>query len=388
MVAVFFGLLFRKPVVQLIARLRQMKIAGVEFGDLPELPEKRLPRLPAPADREDVPADLVASSEKQLPSPANDLANESSLGAVIAAWVRLEEIIYRSAQRLVLVGETSARQAPGMLALIERMRKAGVIDDETFAATLKVREIRNRVVHRPEEAPSSEQAQDYRDVIDELSRRLVAGTELARLRMLLKELGVTDASDITVGPLAATGTSASLEAARQMALARSGQWIAKSAAVSMMVSKDDASLLIQGGARLQQPGDPIEALLLFAEAPGPVIYVNRGRQPAIVGFALTAVNLGNETATVEAINVTIFGGDRGLVTDHAIPLIPAVPVPLGVPTQVRLGDIGLADEVASRLRQDTGDSLSVSARFKLSVRVGESVRTKHQDAQARALISR
>jgi hypothetical protein len=245
---VLLGLLFRRPLTELVANLRHLKVGSLEvFRDLPQLPPTpQVPQLPAGAE---VPPELTLAPP--APVPVDDLARESSIGAVIAAWVRLEEAVYRAVARLGL--ESQGGPTRSIPSLLERLRKAGALDGETLSAMLKVREIRNRVVHLVGEAPALEQADDYRDVVDELMRRLITGTEDIRLAALLKELHVDNALHVTVGPLAAIGVSASVDAAREVALSRQSKWGANSSGVRMVVSQEDAALLLRRGARYE-PG--------------------------------------------------------------------------------------------------------------------------------------
>jgi hypothetical protein len=231
-----------------------MKVGSIEtFHDLPkELPPAPQPlQLPA-GNNPNVPTELTATSSPD-PASADDLAREAPIGAVIAAWVRLEEAVYRGAERLQITSGEGWEPTKSIPSLLKRMNIAGAIDSERLGAILTLREIRNRVVHFVGEPATADQAADYRDVVDKLVRRVAIGTENVRIQSLLKELDADAASKITVGPLATIGVSGAEEAAKAMAHGRRENWGAKSGSVTMMVSQDDAALLLQYGATYE-PG--------------------------------------------------------------------------------------------------------------------------------------
>jgi hypothetical protein len=78
-----------------------------------------------------------------------------------------------------------------------------------------------------------------------------AGGTVRRVRSLdelLKVLELDDAKQVTVAPLAAIGGSADLKVASRMASDRMGKWGAKAGDIDMVISADEAQLLIQRGA--------------------------------------------------------------------------------------------------------------------------------------------
>jgi hypothetical protein len=97
----------------------------------------------------------------------------------------------------------------------------------------------------------------FLDTTKELIRRLEAGADRVRVKMLLDELRAGSATEVLVGMLPSSGMGATLEAAEAAMLARRGKWGARRGGVRMMVSERDASLLIRNGATLKN--DPESA---------------------------------------------------------------------------------------------------------------------------------
>lgn len=181
------------------------------------------------------------------------LADAAPAAAIITAWTRLEDIIVRNAHRVRVVDANEIR--PGQIvSLLKRLLDAGVIDQESLAALMAVRTLRNKVVHSWDETRSisGETAAKFVGAADELGARVRSGADRVHLATLLSDLRANNAAEVTVGPLATSAVSGSPEAARDMAEARRGKWGAQTRAVSSLVSEEDAALLLQHGAKYKR----------------------------------------------------------------------------------------------------------------------------------------
>jgi hypothetical protein len=246
-----------KPLLQgIIDRVKRIKAGGseIELIDVPSRPQLEAPNgpqqekaLPAPKE--------TPQLEAGQPAAEPDLVSYAPAGAVINAWSRLEETMRREAVRLGLLDANEGGVSAG--SLITRLRDANLIDAEAAQFAQRLWQLRNQVVHKNARVTEVAAAQ-FVDTADSLMRTIEMYSDINQLRRIFKELRVDytnqeQVSQIIVGRLSATATSADPAAAARMVRGRSGKWAARAGGVIMMVTERDAALLLARGAEL---GDP------------------------------------------------------------------------------------------------------------------------------------
>lgn len=243
--------LFRGPIRHIAARAIKGQIGPVSW-EIPPLPPTSTPQLPPP-NPHNPPAELLASPMSGSVEK-NTIVQYAPLGAILVAWKKIEQTALRA---FSIVGPVREYYEEKRLLYTSEalnvLHELGVLDEDTHAVTRELNRLRNGFAHSSAEDAdiTVATAQDFVEVAEEISRRIIAGTDRLRLDVLLKELQTSTTSDIEVGPLSATGMSEDKEISTEDARSKARQWKARTKTASMVVSTEDASILLRHGARYQ-----------------------------------------------------------------------------------------------------------------------------------------
>lgn len=148
-------LLFRSEVTNLLKTMKRGKVGMAEFEFERDVRE-------------------LQSSDQELPStrsPENAalIATENPRGAVLDAWLRLEEQIISLAMRKGLTNATARRYPQGS---IDALMKSDLITSRDRSIIESMRELRNLAAHDPEFSPNPDSVLNYLQLSADLGARL------------------------------------------------------------------------------------------------------------------------------------------------------------------------------------------------------------------------
>lgn len=157
---------FRGPILQLIPEITKFKVSGLELEFEKQLMAARGQIIEVEGRAEG--KTTVKGQAEGLVSRERRLAELSPPAAIIEAWVELEETLKGIASKFDL--SPTRRRDP--LFVMNKLLELKKIDDQTLNMFLALRALRNNAVHARSSDLTTDQALQYRDLIDRLREKL------------------------------------------------------------------------------------------------------------------------------------------------------------------------------------------------------------------------
>lgn len=145
-------LLFKAPLLELIAFIRKVKYKDIEV----EIAKREIVEA-----RELSSAARLGKAEQYSFGDLQhfkQLADISPRAAITEAWSRVESLVYHAAK---LPGMESRPAGTSFSKVLSSLREAGAVEATTLRLIEKMREIRNKAVHLQTDGLNSEDAMDY-----------------------------------------------------------------------------------------------------------------------------------------------------------------------------------------------------------------------------------
>lgn len=156
--AIVIAFYFKKELAALMARLKKGKVAGTEFEF-----ENYVREVNAEAD-------IPRADEAESISPAAAAqAGTDPRGAILGAWISVEEALFDLVKRRDLseVG-TSPRAPKNVVSAIRAIQKANLLDSRWIALFQDLRVLRNEAAHSNEFSPPPDSIMTYVQLSKEL----------------------------------------------------------------------------------------------------------------------------------------------------------------------------------------------------------------------------
>ncbi|MGV8911224.1 MAG: hypothetical protein ACOH14_01290 [Rhodoglobus sp.] len=175
-VILVLGIIFRTQLVEVLQRLRGLKVSGAEatFASGLDRVETQVENFQATEDE-----DVVQQAREDAQSEEGNATNPNRAdldpsGTVLQAWEHLVNAVKE------LRRSTAGRGRPSnnIRIVLSQLRDDGVVNDLYVESVLGLQGLRNRVAHA-EEIPSSDSASIYWRTADELRR---AANAIAKVR--------------------------------------------------------------------------------------------------------------------------------------------------------------------------------------------------------------
>jgi len=161
--AVAIALIFREQIRALLQRIKKGKVGPAEFEFEERVAELR---------RETAEAQPPSTPVEVSPSLVSQALNDPR-GAIVSAWLQVEE----AARDLALSrGLIPPKMAKSAVSLIRAIQKAEIVNLQHLGLFDALRDLRNRAVHDADFSPDSESVLSYA----KLSAELVAALKAAK----------------------------------------------------------------------------------------------------------------------------------------------------------------------------------------------------------------
>jgi hypothetical protein len=146
--ATIIAIVFRRQLIDLMARIRKGKLGPAEFEF-----EERVREVVSEAQELELPK---LAERQALPSPAQATAEARLI--VMDVWLEVERAVHQLAVNHNLV---NALLLPGTPSIISSLRKAGIVSPELASLYRDLRALRNQAAHEFDFSPSSEAVVAY-----------------------------------------------------------------------------------------------------------------------------------------------------------------------------------------------------------------------------------
>lgn len=153
--AVSLGVLFRKPLSELSKVITKGKFGGIEFEFAQRVADvaASLPDLPSSA----------------VPPGSISRATANPRGAIVEAWLAVEEQVMSLALALGLTHGTARRYPMGS---IRAIAKSDLLSPDHVLALNELQQLRNRAAHDPDFTPDPESVVSYVQLANDLNNEL------------------------------------------------------------------------------------------------------------------------------------------------------------------------------------------------------------------------
>ncbi|ENK3107853.1 hypothetical protein AB3D22_002780 [Vibrio alginolyticus] len=154
--AVIIATTFKKPLSELLSQLENMKVQGAEFKFgkvVKEIIEEEQSKS-------------TGKSSVDVPSHLVRLADISPRGALLEAWIEVEESLIEARTRCAIRKNSNldddAKIPPSFsMNLISSFYKRGIVTEDTLDLYRKLRAVRNEVVHSRKLRLSADEVYDF-----------------------------------------------------------------------------------------------------------------------------------------------------------------------------------------------------------------------------------
>ena len=214
---------------------------------VPDVAEARAEVLPAGWVVSE-PEKVAASNEslRRLQELERDLVQYVPVGAVLAAWKKLEAAMRAALQRVAPDARASTLGA-GRLARV--LESQSVINPELRVSIDKLFTARNEAAHGKAEDISTKDAAEFDEIAEGAIRQVELGVEIVRGAQILQTLMATDIKQLVVGRLIKDPQPDTPPSSLR-------KWVARIESRAMAISEEDATMLLRLGAKMEEPSSP------------------------------------------------------------------------------------------------------------------------------------